>query len=41
MDASYHFADWFDHAERAINEGSNPALSRVADEYAERAEAWL
>ena len=29
--ASYHFADWFDHAERSIDEGS--PLWRFAEDY--------
>lgn len=31
--ATYHYADWFDHAERPIDEGS--ALWRMAEYYAD------
>lgn len=36
----YHFADWFDHAERAIIDTQAPGMWRLAKYYAEQAE-WL
>ena len=33
--AVYHFADWFDHAERDVSEDATPALWRAADYFAE------
>jgi hypothetical protein len=33
----YHFADWFDHAERAVSEQEAPALWRLAEYHAEYA----
>ena len=32
---TYHFADWFDHAERDVTERDAPALWRAAEYYAE------
>jgi hypothetical protein len=32
---TYHFADWFDHAEREVTEREAPALWRAAKHYAE------
>ena len=32
---TYHFADWFDHAERDVTEQDVPALWRAAEYYAE------
>jgi hypothetical protein len=32
---SYHFADWFDHAERGVSQGEAPSLWRLAEYYAE------
>lgn len=32
---TYHFADWFDHAEREVSERDTPALWRAAEYYAE------
>ena len=32
---TYHFADWFDHAERDVTEQDAPALWRAAEYYAE------
>lgn len=34
---TYHFADWFDHAERVVLEHEAPALWRLAEHYAELA----
>ncbi|ABD11912.1 hypothetical protein ThrDRAFT_04632 [Frankia casuarinae] len=33
--ATFHFLDWFDGASRSIDENSNPALLRLAEEMAE------
>ena len=32
---TYHFADWFDHAERDVTEQNAPALWRAAEYYSE------
>lgn len=32
---TYHFADWFDHAEREVSEQGAPALWRAAEYFAE------
>ena len=32
---TYHFADWFDHAEREVSEHDAPALWRAAEYYAD------
>jgi hypothetical protein len=32
---TYHFADWFDHAERDVSAREAPALWRAAEHYAE------
>jgi hypothetical protein len=32
---TYHFADWFDYAERDVSESEAPALWRLAEYYAE------
>jgi len=34
---TYHFADWFDHAERQLPEYEAPAIWRAAEYYAEAA----
>lgn len=34
---TYHFADWFDHAERPVQEEIFPALDRMANYFAELA----
>ncbi len=31
----YHFADWFDHAEREVSESEAPGMWRLAEYYAE------
>lgn len=35
---TYHYADWFDHAERAVSADAAPALWRAAEYYAEEAD---
>lgn len=37
---TYHFADWFDHAERDVSEHAAPGLWRLAAFYAEYAELY-
>lgn len=32
---TYHFADWFDHAEREVTQREAPALWRAAEHYAD------
>jgi len=32
---TYHFADWFDHAERDVTEQNAPALWRAVEDYTE------
>jgi hypothetical protein len=36
---TYHYADWFDHAERAVTEYEAPALWRLAAYHAEMADS--
>jgi hypothetical protein len=37
---THHFADWFDHAERAVSESEAPALWRLAEHCAADAELY-
>ena len=36
----YHFADWYDHAEREVTEAKAPALWRLAEYHAEMADSY-
>ena len=37
VSVTYHFADWFDHAERKVSQSEAPGLWRMAEYYAEYA----
>lgn len=40
VSVTYHFADWFDHAERDVSETEAPDMWRLAEYYAESAECY-